>query len=169
MKKMGLHCIEIEYGAVEILESINREQWEQLNKQLIRRGFELLGDDDSMRIENIKELIAERIHHDEGTFELNYADYLCEKLNCDYDHLCKLFSETYGIALEKYISEFKIEWIKELILYEDISLTEIARRFGYSGATQLSFLFRQMTGLTAGYFLQIKQQRRQLAHELANS
>lgn len=169
LKKMGLHCIEIEYGAVEILESISRQQWEQLDKALRRRGFELLDDDDSIKIENVKKLIAELIYCSDGSFGMNHADYLCKKLNCDYDYLSLLFSERYGVTLAKYISQCKIEWIKEMLLYEDISLIEIACRFGYSSVWQLSFQFRQITGLTVSYFLQIKQKRRELARELANS
>lgn len=161
LKNLGLHYIVVELGMVEILEDIKPSQREELRKGLYVCGLELLDDKRSILIEKIKSVVVEMIHYCEEPTNLNYSTYISEKLDLDYTYLSNIFSETKGITLQQYIILHKIEKVKELLLYDELNLTEISYKLGYSSVAHLSNQFKKITGLTPTYFKKLKIKRRQ--------
>ncbi len=123
-------------------------------------GLELMDDKKSMLIEKIKNVIIESIHYSDEQLQINFSNYLSEKLNYDYTYLANLFSEVEGTTIEHFIIGHKIERVKELIVYDELSLTEIAWKLHYSSIAHLSNQFKKITGLTPSYFKQLRQKRR---------
>ena len=160
LTKLGLHYVIVELGTVEILEDITQDQHDQLKKNLLRSGLELLDDKRGILIEKIKAVIIEMIHYDEGIPLTNYSDYISEKLGYDYTYLSNTFSEVKGINIQHFIILHKIEKVKELILYDDLNLTEIAYRLNYSSVSHLSNQFKKITGLSPSYFKKLNLKRR---------
>lgn len=161
LKKLGLHYVIVDLGVVEILEDINPEQFELLKQNLARSGLELLDDKKSILIERIKNVIVEMVHYTDELPKVNYSDYISEKLHHDYTYLSNIFSEVKGITIQQYIIIHKIERVKELLLYDELNLTEIAYMLNYSSVAHLSNQFKKVTGLTPSYFKQLKQKRKQ--------
>jgi AraC-like DNA-binding protein len=161
LKKIGLHYVIVDLGVVEILEDINPEQFELLKQNLARSGLELLDDKKSILIERIKNVIVEMVHYTDELPKVNYSDYISEKLHHDYTYLSNIFSEVKGITIQQYIIIHKIERVKELLLYDELNLTEIAYMLNYSSVAHLSNQFKKVTGLTPSYFKQLKQKRKQ--------
>ncbi len=159
LKKLGLHYATVDLGTVEILEDITQEQRDQLKKKLLRSGLELLDDKKSILIEKIKDVIIEMIHYSDELPEVNYSDHISEKLNHDYTYLSNTFSEVKGITIQQFIIMHKIEKVKELILYDELNLTEIAYKLHYSSVAHLSNQFKKITGLSPSFFKQLKQKR----------
>ena len=124
LKKLGLNYVIVDLGMVEILEDISQEQREQLKKNLLRSGLELLDDKKSILIEKIKNVIIEMIHHSDELPKVNYSDYIAEKLDHDYTYLANTFSEVKGVTIQQFIIINKIERVKELLLYDELNLTE---------------------------------------------
>jgi AraC-like DNA-binding protein len=160
LEKMGLHYKTVELGEAEIEEDISPEQWNELNIALKKSGFELLEDKKSILIEKIKSVIVELVHYSEEPLEINFSTYLSQKLHYDYNYLATLFSEAHGITLEHFLLSHKIERVKELLVYDELSITEIAWKMGYSSVAHLSNQFKKMTGLTPSFFKQIKLKKR---------
>ncbi|MBK8558350.1 MAG: AraC family transcriptional regulator [Lewinellaceae bacterium] len=160
LKKLGLHFVIVELGTVEILEDITDEQRKQLKVNLLRSGLELLDDKKSILIEKIKGVIVEMIHHSEELPKVNFSDYLSEKLGYDYTYLSNVFSEVKGITIQHYIIMHKIEKVKELLLYDELNLTEISYRLHYSSVAHLSSQFKKTTGLSPSFYKQLKKMRR---------
>ncbi len=148
LKKLGLHYVRVDLGMVEILEDITPEQRENLSKNLMKSGLELLEDKKSILIEKIKNVIIDMIHYSDEIPEVNYSEYISEKLSYDYTYLSNIFSEVKGITIQQYIIFHKIERVKELILYDELSLSEIAYKLHYSSPAHLSNQFKKVTGLT---------------------
>lgn len=167
LQKLGLHFIEIDLGMVEILETITTEQRELLNKNLLKSGLELLDDKKSILIEKIKTCIIEMIHYAEAdeVSRLKFSNYLSEKLDYEYAYLTSVFSEVKGITIEQYIIINKIERVKELILYNELSLSEIAHKLHYSSIAHLSGQFKKVTGLSPSFFKKLAQNRKRIALE----
>ena len=161
LKKLGLHYVIVELGTVEILEDITDSQRENLRKNLFSCGLELLDDKKSILIEKIKHVIIEMIHYSEELPKVNYSDYISEKLNLDYTYLSNTFSEIKGITIQQFIILHKIEKVKELLLYDELNLTEISYKLNYSSVAHLSNQFKKITGLTPTFFKQLKVKRRQ--------
>jgi AraC-like DNA-binding protein len=159
LKKLGLKYVIVDLGMVEILEDITQEQREQLSKNLLKSGLELLEDKKSILIEKIKNVITEMIHYSDELPKVNYSDYISDKLNYDYTYLANIFSEVKGITIQQYIIIHKIERVKELILYDELSLTEISYKLHYSSAAHLSNQFKKVTGLTPSFYKKMKQKR----------
>lgn len=159
LKKLGLHFIVVDLGEVEIMEDISALQWEQLNKALLGSGLELMDDKKAILIEKIKHVITEMIHHSEEVPKVNYSDFISEKLNYDYTYLSNLFSEVKGTTIQQFIIVHKIERVKELLLYEELSLTEISYKLHYSSVAHLSNQFRKVTGLSPSQFKRLKEKR----------
>ena len=132
LKKLGLNYVTVDLGMVEILEDITEEQRAQLNRNLLKSGLELLEDKKSILIEKIKNVITEMIHYSDELPKVNYSDYISEKLNHNYAYLADTFSEVTGITMQQYIIIHKIERVKELILYDELSLSEISYKLHYS-------------------------------------
>ena len=160
LKKLGLHFIVVELGEVEIMEKITTEQREILKAALLNSGLELMDDKRSVLIERIKNVIIEMVHYTDEVIKINFSHYLSEKLNHDYTYLANLFSEVQGTTIEQFIISHKIERIKELIIYGELNITEIAWKMNYSSVAHLSNQFKKMTGLTPSHFKQLKDKRR---------
>ena len=160
LKKLGLHFIVVELGEVEIMETISAEQREVLKAGLIDSGLELMDDKRAVLIEKIKTVIIDMVHHSDEMIKTNFSDYLSDKLKHDYTYLANLFSEIQGITIEHFIINHKIERIKELIIYDELNITEIAWKMNYSSVAHLSNQFKKITGLSPTHFKQLKVKRR---------
>jgi AraC-like DNA-binding protein len=168
LKKLGLHFIVVDLGEVEIMENISVDQREQLKTALLISGLELMDDKRSVLIEKIKNVIIEMVHHTEEVINVNFSHFLSEKLNHDYTYLANLFSEVQGTTIEQFIISHKIERIKELIIYGELNITEIAWKMNYSSVAHLSNQFKKMTGLSPSHFKQLKEKRRIPIEEIGN-
>ena len=159
LKKLGLHFVVVDLGMVEILEDITAKQREQLGKNLLKSGLELLENKRSILIEKIKNVITEMVHYSDELPKVNYSDYISEKLDYDYTYLANIFSEVKGITIQQYIIIHKIERVKELMLYDELSLSEIAYKLHYSSPAHLSKQFKKVTGLTPSFYKKMKVKR----------
>jgi YesN/AraC family two-component response regulator len=166
LKKLGLHFIIVDLGEVEIMENLASEQREQVKTVLLNCGFELMDDKRAILIERIKNTIVEMVHHSNEVIKTNFSNYLSEKLDHDYTYLANLFSEIQGTTIEQFIISHKIERIKELIIYGELNITEIAWKMNYSSVAHLSNQFKKMTGLTPSHFKQLKDKRRNPIEEI---
>jgi AraC-like DNA-binding protein len=160
LKKLGLHFILVDLGVVDIMENISLEQRDQIKTALLRSGLELMDDKKAMLIERIRNIIIEMVHYSDELPKTNFSDYLSEKLDYDYTYLANLFSEVQGTTIEKFIIAHKIERVKELIIYDELNLTEIAWLMHYSSVAHLSNQFKKITGLTPSHFKNLKNKRR---------
>jgi len=159
LKKLGLHSIIVDLGMVEILEDITIEQRKKLKSNLSKSGLELLDDKKAILIEKIKNVIIELIHYTDEIPDINYSDYLSEQLEHDYTYLANTFSEVKGITIQQFIIMHKIERVKELLLYDELNLTEISYKLHYSSVAHLSNQFKKITGLTPSFYKQLKEKR----------
>lgn len=166
LKKLGLHYVIVELGMVEILEDITSEQRELLNENLLKSGLELLDDKKSILIEKIKNVIVEMIHYNDELPIVNYSDYISEKVGYDYTYLANAFSEVKGITIQHFIIIHKIEKVKELLIYDELSLTEISYSLNYSSVAHLSNQFKKITGLTPTFYQKLKNKRRKNLEDL---
>jgi AraC-like DNA-binding protein len=160
LEKLGLHYTVVELGEAEIKGDISPGERDKLNIALKKSGLELMDDKKSMLIEKIKNIIIELVHYSDEQLKINLSDYLSEKLNYDYTYLANLFSEVQGTTIEKFFINHKIERVKELLVYDELNLKEIAFKLHYSSVSHLSSQFKKVTGLTPSHFKQIKQKRR---------
>jgi AraC-like DNA-binding protein len=160
LKKLGLHFIVVDLGEVDVMENITLDQRQQLKAGLLNSGFELMDDKKSMLIEKIKNVIIEMVHHSDEVIKVNFSIYLSEKLNHDYTYLSNLFSEVQGTTIERFIISHKTERVKELIIYGEHNITEIAWKMGYSSVAHLSSQFKKVTGLSPSHFKNMKDKRR---------
>jgi len=160
LKKMGLHYVFVDLGMIEILENISLEQRNQLKVNLLTNGLELLDDKKSILIEKIKNVIIEMIHYSKEFPTANYSEFISEKLDYDYNYLSNIFSEVKGITIQQFIIIHKIERVKELLLYEELNLTQISQKLHYSSVAHLSNQFKKVTGLTPTYYKTLKEKRR---------
>ena len=160
LTKLGLHYTVVDLGMIEILEEITQAQRDQLKENLLKSGLEVLDNKRSILIEKIKNVIIEMIHYSDELPEINYSDYISQKLGLNYTYLANIFSEVKGMTLQHYIIVHKIEKVKELILYDELNLTEISYKLGYSSVAHLSNQFKKITGLTPSFFKQLKNKRR---------
>lgn len=159
LQKLNLHYVNVNLGTIEILENITASQKEQLRKNLMTFGLELLDDKRNILIERIKAVIIEMIHYSDQLPKVNYSDYISEKLGYDYTYLANTFSEVKGITIQQYIIINKIERVKELLLYGEMNLTEISYQLHYSSVAHLSNQFKKVTGLTPSYFKKLKNKK----------
>lgn len=166
LKKLGLHFIVVDLGEVEIMETLSLDQREQLKMSLLESGLELMDDKRAILIEKIKDTIINMVHHSDEIIKVNFSDYLSDKLQHDYTYLANLFSEIQGITIEHFIIAHKIERIKELIIYDELNITEIAWKMNYSSVAHLSNQFKKMTGLSPMHFKQLKDKRRSPIEEI---
>jgi AraC-like DNA-binding protein len=169
LKKLGLHFVVVDLGEVEIMEDMTPEQHKQLQLGLISAGLELMDDKRAVLIERIINVITEMIHHAEEVPKVNYSDYISEKLNYDYTYLSNLFSEVKGITIQQFIIIHKIEKVKEYLLYDELSLTEISYKMHYSSVAHLSNQFKKITGITPSNYKLLRDKRRRSIEEIGNS
>lgn len=166
LKKLGLHCVYVDLGEVEILEELQTEQREQLKRALRKSGLELMDDKKTILVEKIKNVIVEMVHYEEGPLKIKFSILLAEKLHHDYTYLSNLFSEVTGTTIERYIIAHKIERVKELILYGELNMTEIAYLLNYSSVAHLSNQFKKVTELTPTEFRKMKHKRQATLEEV---
>jgi AraC-like DNA-binding protein len=160
LDKLGLHYRVVELGEVDVEENISAEQNEQLRTALLRSGLELMDDKKAMLIEKIKNVVVEMVHYEDEFPKTKNSDYIGKKLNHNYTYLANLFSEATGTTIEHFIIIHKIERAKELIIYDELNLTEIAWKLNYSSVAHLSNQFKKITGLTPSFFKKLKTKRR---------
>jgi AraC-like DNA-binding protein len=160
LKMLGLHYVSVDLGMVEIMEEMTPEQHDLLKKNLLKSGLELLDDKRAILIEKIKNVIIEMIHYSDELPTDNYSEYISKKLDYDYTYLSNIFSEVKGITIQQFIINHKIERVKELLLYEELNLTEISYKLHYSSVAHLSNQFKKVTGLSPSFYKQLKQKRK---------
>ena len=160
LKKLGVHYIMIDLGVVDIMETLTADQREQFRLELLKSGLELMDDKKAVLVEKIKNVIIDMVHYSEELPKVNFSDYLSEKLNYDYTYLSNLFSEVQGITIEKFSISHKIERVKELIIYNELTISEIAWKLNYSSVAHLSNQFKKITGLSPSHFKKLKGARR---------
>lgn len=154
LKKMGLHFVVVDLGEVDIMEELSAEQLGELKIALLRSGLELMDDKRAVLIEKIKSTIIEMVYHSDEVIKKNFSEFISKKLNQDYTFLANLFSEVQGTTIEQFIISHKIERIKELIIFDELNITEIAWKMNYSSVAHLSNQFKKVTGLSPSHFKQ---------------
>ena len=166
LDKLGLDVKNIKLGEVTLDKEPTTDEKNKLDKALILLGFELIDDKKSRVIEKIKNVIIDLVHHQDNNTKTNLSDVLSSQLHHDYNYLSNLFSEVEGTTIEKYFIAQKIEKVKELLVYDELSLSEIAFRLNYSSVAYLSNQFKKVTGLTPSHFKQIREDKRKSLDEV---
>ena len=169
LTKLGLHFNIVDLGEVDVMENISAEQRAQLQVDLINIGLVLMEDNKAILIERIKNIIIETIHHSKETIKINFSHYLSKKLEHDYAFLANLFSEVQGTTIEKFLISHKIEKIKELLTYGELTVTEISNKLNYSSVAHLSSQFKKLVGISPSQFLKLKNIRRKPIEEIGKS
>lgn len=159
-KSMGIEINDISLGMVDTKKQLTPEQLNIITTKLLDIGFERIDDKKSQIIDKIKTTVIELIHHTEGQLKTNLSDYLAEKLNYDYHYLSNIYSEVEGTTIEKFYIAQRIEKVKELLVYDELTLSEIAFKLHYSSVAHLSSQFKKVTGLTPSYFKNIRTEKR---------
>ena len=160
LESFGLRPLTVSLGEVEIDRELTSEEKELLNQRLSRLGFEIIDDKKTRLIENIKTCVIELVYYSEEPLKITFSEYLSEKFHQDYSSLSKLFSEVQGTTIEHFVISQKIERVKELLVYDELSLSEIALQLNYSSVSHLSKQFKKVTGLTPTHFKQVKENKR---------
>ena len=160
LEKLNLKHLIVELGEVEIMNELSSETYLELKRNLLQSGLELMDDQRAILVEKIKNIIIELVHYTDEIPKLSFSDYLSEKLNHNYSYLSNLFSEVKGTTIEHFIIIHKIERVKELIIYDELNLSEIAYKLHYSSVAHLSTQFKKITGLTPSYFKSLKNKKR---------
>jgi AraC-like DNA-binding protein len=164
--KMKLKHTIVELGEVEIMEDLSTAKHDQLKAALLQSGLELMDDQRAILVERIKNIIVEMVHYTNELPKVNFSEHLSTKLNQEYSQLSNLFSEVKGITIEHFIILHKIERVKELIIYDELNLTEIAHKLHYSSVAHLSNQFKKITGLTPSFFKSLKHKKRTVLENL---
>ena len=160
IERMGFHYTNVVLGEANIDEDISHKQWEQLDSNLRTYGIELLEDKKSILIEKIKNIIIDQVHYAEEPLKINLSQLIADVLCHDYTYLANLFSANQGITIEHFYIQHRIERIKELLMYDELNITEIADMMHYSSVAHLSNQFKKTTGLSPSYFKKLKNQKR---------
>ncbi|WP_428742039.1 helix-turn-helix domain-containing protein [Tenacibaculum sp.] len=160
LDKLGLGVKNIKLGEVTLEKELTTKEKEQLGNILLNLGFEIIDDKKSRIIEHIKNVIINLVHHQDNDAKTNLSEVVSKELNHDYNYLSNLFSEVEGTTIEKYFIAQKIEKVKELLVYDELSLSEIAFRLNYSSVAYLSNQFKKVTGLTPSHFKKIREDKR---------
>lgn len=166
LDKLGIEYGTIDLGEVEVKQPLSHEMHEHLKKDLLNSGLELMEDKKAILIEKIKLAIIEMVHYADEVPRIKNSDYISAKLQHDYTYLANLFSEVTGITIEQFIIAHKIERVKELLLYNELNLTEISYKLNYSSVAHLSNQFKKITGLTPTFFKKLKKKRRKTLESL---
>lgn len=160
LDKLGLTHGVVDLGEVEVREDPSPAQLSELKSALLKSGLELMDDKKAILIQRIKNVIVEMVHYEDELPKVKNSEYISQKLGLDYTYLANLFSEATGITIEQYIISHKIERAKELLIYDELTLTQISYKLNYSSVAHLSKQFKKVTGLTPTFFKQLKQKRR---------
>ncbi len=168
LKTLGLHFVLVDLGEIDIMETLSETQKEQLQSLLNVSGLELMDDKKAVLIEKIKNAIIEIVHYSSELPSVNFSDYISEKLNLDYTYLSNIFSEVQGTTIQQFLIVHKIERVKELLMYDEMNLTEISYQMQYSSVAHLSNQFKKITGLSASEFQKLKHKTRKPIEEIGN-
>lgn len=160
LEKLGLDYHDVKIGEANIKGAVPEETLKELDLSLRKAGLELMSNKKSVLVEKIKNMIIELVHYSDEQIKVNLSDYLSEKLNYDYTYLANLFAEVKGTTIENFFLKHKIERVKELIIYDELNLSEIAFMMHYSSVSHLSNQFKKITGLTPSHFRNLKDKRR---------
>jgi YesN/AraC family two-component response regulator len=166
LTKLGLQYTKVELGEAETVQELTALQRDRFRSALLRSGLELMDDKKSVLIEKIKNCIIELVHYSEEPLAINLSEYLRRELQHDYTYLANLFSEVQGTTIEKFFISHKIERVKELLVYNELTLTGIADKMHYCSVAYLSAQFKKVTGLTPSHFKKLKDKRRSMLEEL---
>jgi YesN/AraC family two-component response regulator len=166
LEKAGIRFLNIDLGEIELNKFPSEAQLKKFRSELLQLGFELIDDKKSRIIGKIKNNIVKLVHHSDDTIKTKLSDYLADKLHYDYTYLSNLFSEVEGTTIEKYFIAQRIEKIKELLVYDELTLSEIADKLGYSSVAYLSGQFKKVTGLTPSHFKALKEHKRRNIEDL---
>ena len=166
LNRLGIGFTTVELGEADIIPPLTNELHGKLQEGLAVFGLELMDDRKSVLIQRIKNIIVELVHYSEEPLTVNFSVFLTEKLQYDYTYMANLFSEVQGTTIEKFIIAHKIERVKELLVYNELNLTEIAYQMHYSSVAHLSAQFKKVTGLTASHFKQLSVKRRQMLEDI---
>jgi AraC-like DNA-binding protein len=166
LEKLGMRYAYVNIGETDIIGNLSSAQLTQLDIELRKSGLELMDDRKSILVEKIKAAIIELVHYTEEQIKVNLSDYISEKLNLDYTYLANLFAEVKGTTIENFYLKHKIEKVKELIVYDELNLTEIAYKMHYSSVAHLSNQFKKITGLTPSHFKKLKKNRRKTLEDV---
>jgi AraC-like DNA-binding protein len=166
LNRLGLQCARVEFGEAETFQDLTVSQREKFRSALLRLGLELMDDKKSVLIQRIKNCIIELVHYSEEPLGINFSAYLSRELRHDYTYMANLFSEVQGSTIEKFFITHKIERVKELLVYNELNLTEIAYKMHYSSLAHLSAQFKKITGLTPSHFKKLKDKRRSMLEDL---
>jgi len=165
LENLGLMHGKVDLGEVNVNATLTEEQHERLAKILAKSGLELMDDKKAILVEKIKNIIVEMVHYSEEIPSSNFSDFLVDQMEFNYTYLANLFSQTTGITIEHFMIIQKVERIKELLLYDELNITEISYKMNYSSVAHLSSQFKKITGLTPSYFKKIRQFRKRIALE----
>jgi AraC-like DNA-binding protein len=160
LENLGLYDAKVDLGVIEIRENFSAEQRQQLTDNLLEFGLELIEDKKSMLIEKIKNVITEMIHYSNNLPKTNYSEFISKRTGYDYTYLANIFSEAKGTTIEHFIIAHKIEKVKELLLYDELNLTEISYKMNYCSVSHLSTQFKKVTGLTPSFFKKLNNKKR---------
>ncbi|MBP8777189.1 MAG: helix-turn-helix transcriptional regulator [Bacteroidaceae bacterium] len=166
LNKLGIEADSIKLGEIDLHQELEEEQKQKLEELLELQGFSLIDDKRGRLIEQIKNLIIELVHPKNSRLKVNLSDYISRTVNHDYNYISNLFSEVEGTTIEKYFIAQKIEKVKELLVYDELSLSEIAFLLNYSSVAHLSAQFKKVTGFTPSYYKQIKENKRKPLDEV---
>lgn len=166
LEGLGVEQSIVELGEVELAKGLTETQYNCLKLSLLKSGLELMDDKRSVLIQKIKNVIIEMVHYADDLPKTTNSEYLSKKLNYDYTYLANLFSEVHGTTIEQFIISHKIEKVKELLVYDELNLTEIADKLHYSSVSHLSTQFKKVTGLTPSHFKKLKEKRRKTLDSL---
>ncbi len=165
LESMGINYRTVDLGEADIKEDLSPQKMMELRARLKVFSLELINDKKAILIEKIKNIIVEMIHYADDLPLINFSEYLSEKLHHDYTHMASLFSEVTGTTIEHFIIAHKIEKVKELLLYDEMNLTEISYKLNYSSVAHLSNQFKKVTGLTPTYFRNLKEHKKRIQLE----
>ncbi|GAB2810326.1 hypothetical protein GCM10027043_07100 [Ferruginibacter profundus] len=168
LKELGLHFIIVDLGEVDIMETLSAMQLDTLKGMLLKSGLELMDDRKAVLIDKIKQAVIEMVYQSDELVKINFSVYLTEKLQQDYNSLANLFSEVQGATIEQFVIGHKVERIKELMIYGELNITEIAWKMNYSSVAHLSNQFKKVTGLSPSHFKQLRNKRESPAEEILN-
>lgn len=166
LEELGLFPLEVELGEVTLKNDLTEEEKKRVNDRFLELGFELIDDKKSRLIERVKNLVVELVHHSGENLNINVSEYLVQHIAMEYNYLSNLFSEVEGTTIEKFYIAQRIERVKELLVYDELSLSQIADQMGYSSVAYLSTQFKKVVGLTPSYFKTVKAAKRQSIDQL---
>ncbi len=166
LEKLGLHPISVELGEVDIRDELQGYERQNIHATLQKFGFALLDDKKSVVIERVKNMIVDLVQNKNNHLKTTLSDYLSRELNHDYTYITNLFTQVEGTTIEQYYIAQKIERVKELLVYDEMSLSEMAYTLNYSSVAHLSAQFKKVTGLTPSHYKQLKEKKRKPLEEL---